>query len=142
MTNTRHLQLRFTLPHCCPPRLPPPHSGPPFAYTLLSVHTPPFYTDRWVHKGVSASTISTPSCLLTPFAQATPLPFLYPCHDPDALGHGTCTTTVCYHIVSLSSVPFVPPLSLLPHSGLIYDNTPLDLFQLCLVVSRFVVPAL
>ncbi len=64
------------------------------------------------------------------------------CHDPDASGHETCTTTVCYRIVSLLSVPFVPPLSLLPHSGLIYDNTLLDLFQLCLVVSRFVVPAL
>ena len=30
----------------------------------------------------------------------------------------------------------------LPHIGLIYDNTPLDLFQLCLVVSRLVVSAL
>ena len=35
--------------------------------------------------------------------------------------------------------PFSVPL---PHSSLIYDNTPLDLFQLCLVVSRFVMPAL
>ncbi len=33
------------------------------------------------------------------------------CHDPDDSGHGTCTTTVCYHIVSLSTVPLVPPLS-------------------------------
>src|SRR6266702_3169817 len=64
------------------------------------------------------------------------------CHDPDASGHETCTTTVCYHIVSHSSVPFVPLSTLLPHSGLIYDNTPLDLFQLCLVLSRLVVPAL
>src|SRR6266702_3680496 len=64
------------------------------------------------------------------------------CHDPDASGHGTCTITVCYHILLLSSVPFVPPSVLLPHSGLIYDNTPLDLFQLCLVVSRLVVSGL
>src|SRR6266702_1554692 len=64
------------------------------------------------------------------------------CHDPDASGHGTCTTTVCYHIVSLSTVPLVPPSVLLPHSGLIYDNTPFDLFQLCLDVSRLVVSAL
>jgi len=38
--------------------------------------------------------------------------------------------------------PLFPPLAPLPHSGLIYDNTPLDLFQLCLVVSHLVVPAL
>ncbi len=36
------------------------------------------------------------------------------CHDPDASGHGTCTTTVCYHIVSLSFVPFVPPFRYYP----------------------------
>src|SRR6266702_3765026 len=64
------------------------------------------------------------------------------CHDPDASGHGTCNTTVCYHIISLSTVPLVPLTVLIPHSGLIYDNTPFDLFQLCLVVSRLVVSAL
>jgi len=40
------------------------------------------------------------------------------CHDPDASGHGTCTTTVCYHIVLLSTVPLVPPWALLSHSVL------------------------
>ncbi len=38
--------------------------------------------------------------------------------------------------------PLFPPLTLLPCSGLICDNTPLDLFQLCLVVSRFVMTTL
>ncbi len=38
--------------------------------------------------------------------------------------------------------PLFPLPILLPHSSLIYDNTPLDLFQLCLVVSCLVVSAL
>ncbi len=38
--------------------------------------------------------------------------------------------------------PLFPPLTLLPRSGLICENTPFDLFQLCLVVSRFVMLAL
>src|SRR6266702_1780167 len=62
-----------------------------------------------------------------------------PCHDPDASGHGTCITTVCCHIVSLLTVPLVPPLTPITPFRLIYDNTPLDLFQLCLAVYRLVV---
>src|SRR6266702_7507205 len=79
----RHFQLRLgRLPRRCPPRSLPPHSppprsppsssllpslttslvpGPPFVCALLSAHTPPFCADRWVHKGVSAPTISAPS---------------------------------------------------------------------------------
>ncbi len=38
--------------------------------------------------------------------------------------------------------PLFPLCVLLSRSSLIYDNTPLDLFQLCLVMSRFVVSAL
>ncbi len=38
--------------------------------------------------------------------------------------------------------PLFPLVVILPHSGLIYDNTPLDLFQLCLVVFRLVVSTL
>ncbi len=60
------------------------------------------------------------------------------CHDPDASGHGTCTITVCLLISTFSCVPFVPLWSVYHPSHLIYDNTLLDLFRLCLSVSRLV----
>src|SRR6266568_283412 len=88
MTNTRHFQLRFTPPSSLPPSLTTSViPDPPFAYALPSVRTPPFYADRWVHKGVSAPTISAPSRLLTPSAQAAPLMWPPPLCPPSRRAH-------------------------------------------------------
>ncbi len=57
------------------------------------------------------------------------------CHDPDASGHETCITTVCLLFWTFSYVPLVPFLSVHRPSHLIYDNTLLDPFRLCLPVS-------
>src|SRR6266702_426244 len=46
-----------------------------------------------------------------PFPPGYPSPGNPLCHDLDALGHGTCTTTVCLLISTLLCVPFVLFLS-------------------------------
>ena len=88
---------------------------------------------------VNAAALAPSGGLGRPLALEPALPL---CHDPDASGHGTCTTTVCHRIVSLSTVPLVPLLCTITPFRLIYDNTPLDLLQLCLVVSCLVVSTL
>src|SRR6266702_1065200 len=57
------------------------------------------------------------------------------CHDLDASGHKTCITTVCLLFWTFSYVPLVLFLSVHRPSHLIYDNTLLDPFRLCLPVS-------
>src|SRR6266702_3196741 len=67
----------------CPPCSPPPSFPPPRLHALSHLCTPhPLCAGRWVHKGVSAPTISTPPLFTHPFAQTAPLALPPPLRPP------------------------------------------------------------
>src|SRR6266702_7285540 len=72
----------------CPPHSPPPSLPPPRLHALSRLCPPhPFCAGRWVHKGVSAPTISAPPPFTHPFAQTTPLALPPPLRPPSCRTH-------------------------------------------------------
>src|SRR6266702_492814 len=88
MTNARHFQLRFAPPSSLPPSLTTSLiPGPPFAYALPSARTPPFYTDRWGHKGVSAPHHFRPLPFTRPLRTGRPTYWPPPLRPPSRRAH-------------------------------------------------------